>query len=49
MQCKQNGWTDPDAVWELTHVDLRNNVLDEVEIAMGRAILGIVRPTEKHA
>ena len=32
----------------LTHVGLRNHVLDGVEIHMQGAVLGVVQPTEKH-
>jgi len=45
----QYGWTDRDAVWGLTYVGPRNQVLDGVKITTWeRAILGVIRPTEKH-
>ena len=46
--CK-NGRTDRDAVYGLTPVGPRNHVLDGVEITpRDGAILGVVRPAEKH-
>jgi len=46
--CK-NGWTDRDAVWRLSGMGPRNNVLDGIQISQGKGqFWGVYRPIKKH-